>query len=143
MANFGVTILAGRTVFVVMLWKVEVRDDGAEACLRLPRRGTIGFRTGGMDLVDEPNRDAARRLQNDQTPVADLEGLNTAGPGPPRRWGRPERNRLFIWVGIGFLLPGIPLLLLRAPLKSNSSVFTIQSELPVKAILAFFVVLAT
>jgi uncharacterized protein len=94
-------------------------------------------------LVDLPNRDAARRLQNDETPVVDSERLNAAAPGPSRPWGRPERNRLLIWAGIGFLLPGIPLLLLRDPLKSNSSVFTIQSELPVKAILAFFVVLAT
>lgn len=74
---------------------------------------------------------------------SDSERLNEAHPGPPRPWGRPERNRLFIWVGIGFLLPGAFLYLLRAPLKPNGSVFTIQSELPVKAVLAFFVVLAT
>jgi membrane protease YdiL (CAAX protease family) len=93
-------------------------------------------------LADELDRDAAR-LQNDQTPVADLERLNPVGSGPPRPWGRPERNRLLIWVGIGFLLPGAVLFALRFPMKSSGSVFTIQSELPVKAVLAFFVVLAT
>ena len=88
-------------------------------------------------MADEPG------LRNDDVSGADPERLNSGNSGQPRPWGRAERRHLFIWVGIGFLLPGFLLYALRFLLKSNGSVFTIQSELPVKAVLAFFVVLAT
>ncbi|MGD0402230.1 MAG: type II CAAX endopeptidase family protein [Candidatus Acidiferrales bacterium] len=62
---------------------------------------------------------------------------------PPRPWGRADRNRLLLWVGIGFILP-IPFVwAFHHRLQPAGSVFTIQSELPIKAIVSFFVVLAT
>jgi membrane protease YdiL (CAAX protease family) len=92
---------------------------------------------GGGDLADEPG------LRNNDVAGADSAHLNSGSSGQPGPWGRAERKNLFIWVGVGFLLPGVFLYLLRAPLKPNGSFFTIQRDLPVKAILAFFVVLAT
>jgi hypothetical protein len=50
---------------------------------------------------------------------------------------------LLVWVGIGFILP-IPFVwAFHHWVKPAGSVFTIQSELPTKAIISFFVVLAT
>jgi len=61
----------------------------------------------------------------------------------PRPWGRADRNRLLLWVGIGFILPVPFVWVLHHWIKPAGSVFTIQSELPTKAIISFFVVLAT
>ena len=62
---------------------------------------------------------------------------------PSRPWGRADRKRLLVWVGIGFILP-IPFVwAFHHWVKPAGSVFTIQSELPTKAIISFFVVLAT
>ncbi len=62
---------------------------------------------------------------------------------PGRRWDRGDRKRLFVWVAIAFL-PLFPfafaLHLLRA---HNNSVLAVQSELPLKAVMVFFVALAT
>jgi hypothetical protein len=61
----------------------------------------------------------------------------------PRAWGRDDRNRLLIFIGIAFILP-VPFILLLHPwLGRTVSVFTLQSELPIKALTAFFVLLAT
>lgn len=62
---------------------------------------------------------------------------------PRRRWGRPERNRLLLWVGISFIAPLPVLLLLRVPLKPVGDVFTVRNMLPAKAVVAILVVLAT
>ena len=94
-------------------------------------------------MPDEPAHGPTRESQSEQPPFAHREPLHAAGSALPRPWGRPERNRLLAWVGIGFLLPGAFLFALRLPFKPGGSVFTIQSELPVKAIMAFFIVLAT
>jgi membrane protease YdiL (CAAX protease family) len=95
-------------------------------------------------LLDEPGHGPTRESQSKQPPpFAHSEPLNAAGSALPRPWGRPERNRLLSWVGIGFLLPGALLFALRIPFKAAGSVFTIQSELPVKSVMAFFIVLAT
>ena len=69
-----------------------------------------------------------------------VKELQTAQPKP---WGRADRNRLLVWVGLGFILP-IPFVwALHRWIKPAGSVFTIQSELPTKAIISFFVILAT
>ena len=77
----------------------------------------------------------------------------TVEPGPdpakelptesPRPWGRADRNRLFIWVAIGFILPLPFVWAFHHWIQPAGSVFTIQSELPIKTIISFFVVLAT
>ena len=71
------------------------------------------------------------------------ETPSAPGSEQPRRWGRPERNRMLIWVGIAFILPGFVVFALHPQGKSSDAVFSVRSELPVKALMAFFVVLAT
>jgi uncharacterized protein len=59
----------------------------------------------------------------------------------PQAWGHTDRIRLFIWVGIAFLLPGACVFAFH--LSAGGSALTVQRELPVKALMTFFVVLAT
>lgn len=61
----------------------------------------------------------------------------------PQTWGRVDRNRLLIWVGIAFLVPGACVYALHLQAGQGGSVFTVRSELPTKALMAFFVVLST
>jgi len=62
---------------------------------------------------------------------------------PPRPWGRPERNRLLIWAGISLVFPGLCISAFRLVFKSHDDVFSVKTELPVKAWMAFFVILGT
>ena len=62
---------------------------------------------------------------------------------PRRPWTRTDRNNLLIWVGIGFILPGVLVYATGLAHKATSGAFSVRSELPIKAIMAFFVVLAT
>ena len=50
---------------------------------------------------------------------------------------------MLVWLSVGLILPGVLLLALKFALGTHSSGFTVQSELPGKAIPAFFVALAT
>jgi uncharacterized protein len=63
---------------------------------------------------------------------------------PPRPWGRPERERLLVWVGIAFILP-VPFIyaLIHLGFKPSGAGFSVKSELAVKSVTAFFAVLAT
>jgi len=56
---------------------------------------------------------------------------------------RADRTRLLIWVGIVLILPGILLYAFRVPLSLDSSVITVRKLLPIKAGMAFIVVLGT
>jgi membrane protease YdiL (CAAX protease family) len=90
-------------------------------------------------------------------PTTGLPSGNGSGDGPSqpqftestrRPWARTDRRRLLIWVGIGFLIPlvlmlGAPVVGLHPMEGTKSSVFTIRGELPMKAMLAFFIALAT
>jgi uncharacterized protein len=83
-------------------------------------------------------------LENDQTPIVSSgQPLSGGTSGSRRGWGRPDRIRLFIWFGITFLLPVPFLLALHIPMKPVGFVFTVQNELPVKAIAALAVLLAS
>src|SRR3984957_7606576 len=63
---------------------------------------------------------------------------------PPRPPGSTERNRLLIWVGTAFILPG-PFIYVLMPsgFKASGAVFSVKRELIVKSITAFFALLAT
>ena len=50
---------------------------------------------------------------------------------------------MLVWLSVGLILPGVLLVALKFALGTHSSGFTVQSELPGKAIPAFFVALAT
>lgn len=63
-------------------------------------------------------------------------------PGGPAS-AQEQRKRLLVWLSVGLILPGVLLLALKFALGTHSSGFTVQSELPGKAIPAFFVALAT
>jgi membrane protease YdiL (CAAX protease family) len=94
-------------------------------------------------LPDQLNPDPLNAPQTDATPVAGSDQLSPAPDEKSARWGRADRNNLLIFVGIGFILPGPFILALHFLSKSTSSVFTVQDELPVKAITAICVALAT
>ncbi len=66
-------------------------------------------------------------------------------PWPPRvaPWGRPERNRLLLWLVISTFAPAILIYGLHLTGAASRSAMSVRTELPVKALLAFFVALAT
>jgi membrane protease YdiL (CAAX protease family) len=61
----------------------------------------------------------------------------------PRPWGGAERNRLLLWAAIGIVVPGLCIGAFHLVFKPHDDVFSVKTELPVKATMAFFVVLAT
>jgi len=94
-------------------------------------------------LSDENNREHRELSATGATEPAGSDRPSAPDFERPRPWGRAERNRLLIWVGIGLILP-VPLVFaLHLQGKTSDAVFSIRSELPVKALLAFFVALAT
>jgi len=94
-------------------------------------------------LSDENNREHRELSPTGATEPAGSDRPSAPDFERPRPWGRAERNRLLIWAGIGLILP-VPLVFaLHLQGKTSDAVFSIRSELPVKALLAFFVALAT
>lgn len=94
-------------------------------------------------MPGEPGSGPISEFQNKQPADPGSDQSNSLHSIPPRPWGRQDRNRLLIWVVMAFILPAPFILLLHLWIKPSGSVFTIQSELPTKAIISFFVVLAT
>src|SRR5271156_1297427 len=99
--------------------------------------------TGGAGLSGENDSKRSELSPTGATTPAGSDPTSAPDSERPGRWGSPERNRLLIWVAIAFILPGLPVYALQLQGKSTDSVFSVCSELPVKALLAFFVVLAT
>lgn len=94
---------------------------------------------GEKFLTDESDSNLRRESQAGLAPA---DTANRAAP-LPSRGGRSDRQRLLIFVAIGFLLPGLGVLALLHFVGSNNSVLTVRRELPTKTIMAFFIVLAT
>ncbi|MGC1686154.1 MAG: type II CAAX endopeptidase family protein, partial [Candidatus Acidiferrales bacterium] len=94
-------------------------------------------------MTDESEFDRKRSLRDESSPVAGGNPVGTGVAEPRRPWGREDRKRLFVWFGIGFILPGILVFALHLQGKPSDIVFSVRSELPVKAILAFGVFVAT
>ncbi len=85
-------------------------------------------------------------MEHERLPAGGDGPTNAGLPGPAAArgsWGRADRNRLLIWFGIGFILPGILVFASHPHGKPSDVVFSVRSELPVKAILAFGVFVAT
>jgi len=81
-------------------------------------------------------------LQQERAPGGtDDQAPPPSKPDHPRR--RYDRFRLLIWVGIAFMLPLPFVFALRGSFAQSGSLFSVQSELPVKLITAFCVALAT
>jgi hypothetical protein len=96
-----------------------------------------------MRLGNESDFEAKKNLRDERSPVSGEGPLNAGLPGPAARWGRIDRLRLFLWVGIGFILPGIFIYAFHLQGKSSEAVFSVRSDLPIKFILAFAVFAAT
>ncbi len=94
-------------------------------------------------MPDEQDPNFTTQLQSGQTPIAGSDRPEPARSGPPQPWSRANRLRLLLWISITFFLPVPFLLLLRIPLNSDSSVITLRSVLPIKALTAFCALLAT
>ncbi len=80
---------------------------------------------------------------NDPAPKNGWDPLNTALPLQPKPWGRIDRIRLLIWVGISFGAPFALVYGLHLSAGWSTSVLTVHNELPIKAVMVFFVSLAT
>jgi CAAX protease family protein len=75
-------------------------------------------------------------------PIDGTNQSNTTPAGQRPAWGRGGRNRLFIFVGIAFLLP-LPFLLALHFGIGQGRFLSLHEELPVKAVTAFSALLAT
>jgi membrane protease YdiL (CAAX protease family) len=96
-----------------------------------------------MRVSDENGSEHRDLTPTDQTAAGDSDYPSSPRFEPPRRWGRAQRTRLLTWVGIGFLCPGLLVYALHLQGDRSNPVFSVRSELPVKALMAFFVALAT
>ena len=94
-------------------------------------------------MPDESDPSLTKELPGQMTPIDSANRPNTTPVGQPPAWGRTDRNRLLIWVGIAFLLPAPFLLALHFGFGQGGSLSTVQRESPAKAITVFFVSLAT
>jgi hypothetical protein len=94
-------------------------------------------------LPNEREPDSTEKSLRDESSASAADRLSDEGSGRPASWSLGERRRLLLWVVIGFLPAGLLIWILRPVLTHGGSEFTIQSELPTKAIAAFFMVLAT
>jgi membrane protease YdiL (CAAX protease family) len=78
-----------------------------------------------------------------QSPSDDSHRVNVAPAGQPKVWSRIDRIRLFIWAGIAFPPTAALGYALHLMEGQRASVLTVHSELPFKALMTFFVALAT
>jgi uncharacterized protein len=92
-------------------------------------------------LPDESDPNLNTGLQSAQE--GDSSQPNPAASTKTSVWGRTDRTRLLIWVGIAFLVPGACVYALHLTAGRSGSVLTVRSELQTKAIMVFFVALAT
>jgi membrane protease YdiL (CAAX protease family) len=96
-----------------------------------------------MRLSDENGSERREPAQTGEPTPADSRSPGAPRFEPPRRGGGAERKRLLIWVAIGFICPGLLVYALHLQGDRSNPIFSVRSELPVKALMAFFVVLAT
>ena len=93
-------------------------------------------------MPDDAGPFSAKELRNESAPGDDSKQANAAEPGQPKSSWRRDRIRLLIWAGIAFV-PMFLIVGLHLGGKRDPSVLTVQSELPIQAIAAFFVFLAS
>ena len=94
-------------------------------------------------MPDENDSERSAELQTGQTSGASSNLAGAPDLDGPRPWGRAQRTRMLTWVAIGFILPGLLIFALHLQGNRSDAVFSIRSELPVKAVLACFMALAT
>lgn len=92
-------------------------------------------------MDDKSRPGLTQEFKNEDTIAEDLNRLVMESSSQVRAWGSIDRKRLFIWVGIAFLPPlalGFAL-----HVVSSRNELAVNSELPIKAVMVFFVSLAT
>jgi membrane protease YdiL (CAAX protease family) len=94
-------------------------------------------------LPDENDSERREQSRTGETAASGSGAPSAPDSERPRPWGRAERNHLLIWVGIGFIFPGLLVFALHLQGKLSDAVFSVRSELPLQALFAFCVVFAT
>lgn len=91
-------------------------------------------------MSDEAGFNSTSTVPPEAAPDA---AANPTTPMPQRGWSRADRMNLLVWVAIGFLVSSGIVFLLYPNLGRGPALLTIGLELPVKAMMAFFMLLAT
>ncbi len=95
-------------------------------------------------MEDESGHPSTVKTQDDPARISGREQESIAGARQMPGSVRADRKHLLIWVSIGFLIPGgILLAFHRVNSMDGSAFFNVQRELPMKALMAFFIALAT
>jgi uncharacterized protein len=94
-------------------------------------------------LSDKPGFSSSDKRQVEQSSTSSSDRDSAADTPQPSVSGWTGRQRLLLWVVIAFLPSGLVVWALHRPLGHSVSEITLRSELPSKAVSAFFVVLAT
>jgi len=94
-------------------------------------------------LPEENGFERREQSQAGEAPPVGADPHGAPNSQPPAASVRADRNRLLIWVAIGFIFPGLLVFALHLQGKPTDAVFSVRSELPLKALFAFCVVLAT
>jgi uncharacterized protein len=94
-------------------------------------------------LPDESSLKPIEGLLDNGDSEGESNPLSATQPAPPKPWGRVDRTRLLLWAGMAFLVPMILVYGFHFAGRTRTSVLTVQSELPIKLIMTFFVCLAT
>jgi membrane protease YdiL (CAAX protease family) len=93
-------------------------------------------------LPDKPVPGPTEKLPKAAAPIA-LAGESVLQPEPPPAWARSARTRLFLWAAVAFV-PALCLgYVLRRVSDGNKLVLAVRSELPIKAVAALSVSVAT
>jgi CAAX protease family protein len=94
-------------------------------------------------VADESLPVITEELPNEQAPVDGPNRLKAPHSEPPKAWGRVDRVRLLMWAGIAFGVPFALIYGLHFGAGRGTSTLTVESELPIKVVMVFFVFLAT
>ncbi len=95
------------------------------------------------DENDSERREGLRFAHTGETAPAGSELGAAPNSRPPAASVRANRNRLLLWAGVAFLFPGLLVFALHRQGNPSDAVFSVRSELPLKAWFAFCVALAT
>lgn len=94
-------------------------------------------------MQNDSSSSLGQQLHNEGSPTGDSNRSNIAPSPHAKPWGRIDRTRLFIWVGIAFAPPMAIGYAFHFMGGQHAAVLTVENELPFKVIMTFFVALAT
>jgi membrane protease YdiL (CAAX protease family) len=94
-------------------------------------------------VLEESGRGLNEPSKYERPPAGDPPAITPRRPNPLPAWSRKDRNHLLIWAGITFGPLAAILLAWRFLLGQGEPAFSVRSELPIKALAAFCVLLAT